>query len=342
MNMLDQISGSPVDPGTMTASERAVFDVIERETTAFLTRDLKAWADCWTHDGSVRRLGACMGGIMDYHEGWDHCHSAVSEIMRDFPEPNPDAAASMRRSNISMRLGSDMAWVSYDQYGERSDDPLVTVGLSHQIRILEKIGGKWKIAMVGHGDTMLEYFDFPVVRIDMSRRVTWMNDQARTELKRHPALLKSAAFLRGRTRRDEASLKAAVDRVSQLNVMLRRPSLMRPKVKLGEPLILEGEDMTGLHIVWVTHQDGMILVSFRDRRSEASRIEEAAGIYGLSPTQIDVCRLLLEGHDIPEIADDLGITRNTAKTHLTRIFDKTGARSQTALIATLLGVEKPG
>jgi len=41
---------------------------------------------------------------------------------------------------------------------------------------------------------------------------------------------------------------------------------------------------------------------------------------------------------VPQIAARLAISPNTAKTHLARVCDKTGARSQSALVATLLGL----
>jgi DNA-binding CsgD family transcriptional regulator/PAS domain-containing protein len=48
-----------------------------------------------------------------------------------------------------------------------------------------------------------------------------------------------------------------------------------------------------------------------------------------------LCRLLLAGRNLQEAADQLDISRNTAKTHLTRIFDKTGVRTQVGLISLL-------
>lgn len=44
---------------------------------------------------------------------------------------------------------------------------------------------------------------------------------------------------------------------------------------------------------------------------------------------------LLTGRTLAEAAQALGVSRNTAKTHLARIFDKTGARSQMALLRLL-------
>ncbi|MCB9945299.1 MAG: helix-turn-helix transcriptional regulator [Geminicoccaceae bacterium] len=39
------------------------------------------------------------------------------------------------------------------------------------------------------------------------------------------------------------------------------------------------------------------------------------------------------GDDIGQAAENLGIARTTAKTHLARMFDKTGTNRQSALVA---------
>ncbi|NKB51088.1 MAG: DUF4440 domain-containing protein [Rhizobiaceae bacterium] len=325
----------------MPNDKQAIIKLIERETTAFLSRDFETWADCWVYDEGIRRLGALMGGVMDYVEGWASGHDVIKEVFEKFPKPNPTAAQSMRRTNFSIRISGEMAWASYDQYGLKSDDPAVTVGLSHQIRILEKTNGQWRISMAGHGDTTLEYFDFPVIRIDTACRIEWMNDVAKRELGDHPALTRSGAFLRGRYGADDKRLRKAVKRFSALTVIERRPSIRHPRGRMADPIILGGDSADGQHIVWVTARDGMLLVTFRDTDNERSRLEEAAELYELSPTQLRVAALMLSGQALPKIAKQLGISNSTAKTHLTRIFDKTGSRSQPSLVAKMLGTTAP-
>ncbi len=221
-------------PQTKSAShlnceEQEVLDLIERETTAFFCRDYATWAECWLHDAKVRRLGALMGGLMEYSEGWERMSASTVEFMKRYPTPNPEAAKAMCRANISVHITAEMAWVSFDQYGEPTTDTLVTIGLSHQVRILEKHSNLWKIVMAGHGDTSLAYMDFPVIRIDEKARIEWMNDAARNELPTHPALTKSGAYLRGRYPSDEKLMRQTIADVTDLTVMDRRPSLANPR-----------------------------------------------------------------------------------------------------------------
>lgn len=57
--------------------------------------------------------------------------------------------------------------------------------------------------------------------------------------------------------------------------------------------------------------------------------------YGLSRAEARVCQALLSGKSAQEAAVALHISPNTIKTHLARIFNKTGVHSQTALLQLL-------
>ena len=58
-------------------------------------------------------------------------------------------------------------------------------------------------------------------------------------------------------------------------------------------------------------------------------------VYGLSRAEARLCQALIEGKTLLEAADTLDISRNTAKTHLARVFDKTRVRSQSGLLRLL-------
>jgi len=58
-------------------------------------------------------------------------------------------------------------------------------------------------------------------------------------------------------------------------------------------------------------------------------------VYKLTASEVRVCQAMLVGKSLSESAATLNISRNTAKTHLTRIFSKTGVRSQAELLRLL-------
>lgn len=53
---------------------------------------------------------------------------------------------------------------------------------------------------------------------------------------------------------------------------------------------------------------------------------------GLTPRELQVLELMAEGLSNKEIADKVFVSENTVKTHLSRVFDKLGARRRTQAV----------
>jgi len=70
------------------------------------------------------------------------------------------------------------------------------------------------------------------------------------------------------------------------------------------------------------------------------RIETPAGalssLFGLTPAEIALCGKLVNGLSVEEAAEELGISRNTARTHPARTFTKTGTTGQAELSRLLV------
>jgi DNA-binding CsgD family transcriptional regulator len=99
---------------------------------------------------------------------------------------------------------------------------------------------------------------------------------------------------------------------------------------LVAPFKKEGPDLFGGR-----HPAVVVFVSDPDRRFD-SPSEMLVRLHGLSPAEAKVAVEVLEGGSLSEIAERLGSTRNTAHTHLKRIFDKTGTRRQSDLVRLLV------
>jgi DNA-binding NarL/FixJ family response regulator len=65
----------------------------------------------------------------------------------------------------------------------------------------------------------------------------------------------------------------------------------------------------------------------------AASSEADPALLGLSPRQVDVLRLLIEGHSNKAIGRALDVSESTVKTHLLSIFRKLGANSRTQAVA---------
>lgn len=66
------------------------------------------------------------------------------------------------------------------------------------------------------------------------------------------------------------------------------------------------------------------------------RSELLKRLYGLTPAEVRVSCLLLDGKSTEEITEVLGTSKNTLKTQLQSIFGKTGVRRQSELLRTLM------
>jgi DNA-binding CsgD family transcriptional regulator len=321
---------------------QAIIAAIEDECTAFYERDFDRYAAHWLHSEDTMRMGTDAGGQISLQQGWESESAMMKRIMRDHPTPNMTAGPLVRREKMRVRVSGDMAWVSFDQYTPNTDDVFVNIGLSHQVRVFERDQGRWKIAFAGHGDTKLEYFQCPTVRVDQNSVILWMNDAAKTELTEHPILMKSRDRLSARNQTDNKILHETLAAIADLSPMDVRPSnLGAGSNSTAVPLVLGEEGSDTSHIIWVMHRDNMFLVSFNDRESERQRLSAAKLIFGLSKAQMALAALIVEGNDIVMSAQRMGVTTNTARTHLQRMFDKVGVRSQTALVRRLLSSDAP-
>jgi len=70
--------------------------------------------------------------------------------------------------------------------------------------------------------------------------------------------------------------------------------------------------------------------STTETRPDLSSVAEA---YGLTPAETDLLGRLVGGDDITAAGEALGIAKTTAKTHLARLFAKTGTNRQSVLVA---------
>ena len=61
-------------------------------------------------------------------------------------------------------------------------------------------------------------------------------------------------------------------------------------------------------------------------------------LFGLTAAEARVACMIAEGGSIAEISDRLSVSELTARTHLKRIFGKTGTKRQSALVRLVLSM----
>jgi hypothetical protein len=127
----------------------AIIAVLEGESEAFWKKDFEKYASYWVHADHIRTAGWWEAGGVTIVEGWDERARRTKEYMAQSPELNA-TATQVRRENINLRIFNDVAWMTFDQYGEDTGDTLMDMpGRSRETRIFEKVDGEWKIAYLG-------------------------------------------------------------------------------------------------------------------------------------------------------------------------------------------------
>jgi DNA-binding CsgD family transcriptional regulator len=69
--------------------------------------------------------------------------------------------------------------------------------------------------------------------------------------------------------------------------------------------------------------------------------ELAAALFGLTPAEARVFEQIVAGRTVSEASDALGVERATIKTHLLRLFGKTGVRRQAELVQLAASLAAP-
>ena len=314
----------------------ALLAVLNAENAAFMRRDLDAWAAHWVHSPQSRFMISHPLQGSRVLEGWEAISAFFSLGIREISETYDETRVHLERMNVV--VSGDMAWATYDQVGDGIGDNFYLVGTYHQLQIFQRIAGQWKISCIVVMQRATDHEICPLIEVTADKRVLWMNSAAHEQIASHPALILSGGRLRARNRSREASLQEAVDWANQLSLRASPPA---PAGRRARAVVLGEDDSAAPLFCWVLVEDGKILVSFNDEQLLKRRIAVAQGIYGLTAAQTQVAQLLARGHDPSLAAEKLGVSVNTVRTHVQRMFDKTGAHSQSALVGLLLSAEAP-
>ena len=140
---------------------------------------------------------------------------------------------------------------------------------------------------------------------------------------------------------ETATLHAVVAKCAETGIQHRRSDFVSLRRKAGRsPLSLLIAPLPMEIPVWPTAPRPMVVIFVNDPdrngKPDAVQLQEK---FGMTPAEARFAAEILKGDGIQAAADRLSISRATARTHLSRIFDKTGTRRQAELVGVLLSIK---
>ena len=317
--------------------EEEILEFLRSEQDAYYHGDFEAFIDHWHHGPECRRIVSGPRVGTRVHRGWDELLPRFKEGFRRYPQ-NFDNRTIIRNENVQVQICGDMAWISYDQVVAERPEGMALPPLAHGIKIVQRFDGKWKLICLAETAPDIGRTDVPCVEISEDGHIIEINSLAKERLTNHPGLIVSGSRLRARQKKFGPVLKAAIDeRLSDMKMNLP-PRYLNPMTTVV-PL---GDDEEGHPIFcWITAEQDRVQVTFDDDFMLRERLEKAAATFALSPAQLALAERLATGHDLASAASDLGVSVNTIRTQVRRMFDKTNTHNQAALLSSLLNVQGP-
>jgi len=168
--------------------------------------------------------------------------------------------------------------------------------------------------------------------------ISWRNAAGEKILVARDGLLESNDVLVAAERQCAARLRTAIAAMTSHTkngrsepgtvVSVPRTSGLRPLSVLVAPV--QACMRAGMNAVAV------LFVTDPDTKPRAA-LEVIRGLFGLTPAEARLACAVLHGDTLEEYCDRESISLNTGRTHLKRIFSKTGTSRQSDLVRLLLG-----
>ena len=158
-------------------------------------------------------------------------------------------------------------------------------------------------------------------------RILWLSPTARELLETSATISLTEGKLTGRTRHSEQLLRSMILEVQQgarsVDILVAAGSVETPE------FFVHAENRSG-------GANLVIAVTIRQLGREMDRLPDLTRLFGLTPTEHRIVRLLMQGKSVRAIAAQLGTSVLTVRTHLKRTYAKVDVGTKEQLFSTLL------
>ncbi|WP_298987233.1 DUF4440 domain-containing protein [uncultured Roseibium sp.] len=315
------------------AENSAIMDVILRETDRFVQQDFDGWAACWVQDERTREVCISSSFGATVLEGWE----TLSNYMQNVMENGATCKISdIQRFNISITVSGNIAHVVFNETSRHENG---RVEETFETRVLERSDGRWRILYASFVLRGHQQIDANRLAVNAKGEILCAPYEARKQLERHQGLQISNNRLRAARPEWDKILQAALERAALQHGYFQHYRYMVESGRNFRLPVVLGETDEGNVVVCVLFvRDGLTFVETASDGDINVRLSVAGSVFGLSEGQMLLARRIVQSDNLITASETLGISKNTARTHLSRIYEKTGVNSQTALVRTLLSI----
>jgi DNA-binding CsgD family transcriptional regulator len=182
-----------------------------------------------------------------------------------------------------------------------------------------------------------------VLFVDVNGSITLANRSAENLFAAEAGLRQRDGILEGNVHSDTLALHSLIAKCGERsaipssggNLSLSRGAGRSPLALMIAPILHPLPD-------WLVGKKPVAVIFVNDaERTPKPASRQLIEQFGLTRAEASLAIEILNGDGIQAAADRLSITRATARTHLARVFDKTGVRRQTELVRLLMSAIYP-
>lgn len=311
----------------------AIALVIRAETLAYKSKDFAAWAECFVQNEDTHDVHISDVAGLSVRQGWSE---VASHMKRVFREGLTTDLLDFGQDNMRINIYGDIAWAVFDSWSETASGSSLR---SFDVRILERVSGCWKIVFNAFVQREIDGALGNYVGVDARGKIVWASHTALKALDDHSVLANSSGWISARNVDWNKALQSAVAHAGRHHGFFETHRIAD---QFGGParypVVLGQNEDGGVAAVHIAIRDCITYVRVSGDEDLERRLQFAGTVFDLSPGQLRVAREIALGQSLKSLARKLSISVTTARTHLSRIYQKTGVSTQTALVRLLLSV----
>jgi DNA-binding CsgD family transcriptional regulator len=181
-----------------------------------------------------------------------------------------------------------------------------------------------------------------VLLVGAAGKILHANPKAREALLKSGCITSRQGRLAASNSQDDRSLQAAIAAAANGD-RIGGATALQLAARSGERYLLHTLPLARTPLQHLAKPEPAALAIFicPIEQYQSTLPEAIAAAYSLTPTELRVLLGIVETGGAPEVADELGLAVSTVKTHLGRIYEKTGARRHADLVKLMVGFTTP-